>query len=62
VNDIGTYERMCGIHLSLGAKHGIYSKPNIRRATARHHVDVFAITHRVLLDDAIVYQDGAWLP
>lgn len=62
VNDIGTYERMCGIHLSLGAKHGIYRKPNIRRATARHHVDVFAITHRVLLDDAIVYQDGAWLP
>ena len=23
VNDIGTYERMCGIHLSLGAKHGV---------------------------------------
>lgn len=60
VNDIGTYERMCGIHLSLGAKHGIYNKPNIRRATARHHVDVFAATESVMLDDVVVYRDGAW--
>lgn len=60
VSDIGTYERMCGIHLSLGAKHGIYSKAQIRRATARHHVDVFAISESVSLDDEIVYRDGAW--
>lgn len=60
VDDIGTYERMCGIHLSLGAKHGQYNKPNIRRATARHHVDVFAVTEAVLLDDDVVYADGAW--
>lgn len=61
VRDIGTYERMCGVHLSLGAKHGVYSKPNIRRATARYHIDVFAVTERVLLDGNCVYQDGAWL-
>ena len=60
VSDIGTYERMCGIHLSLGAKHGIYSKPQIRRATARHHVDVFAVTESVSLDDEIVYLNGSW--
>lgn len=60
VSDIGTYERMCGIHLSLGAKHGVYSKPNIRRATARYHIDVFAVTDAVWLDDAQVYRDGAW--
>lgn len=60
VSDIGTYERMCGIHLSLGAKHGMYSKVNIRRATARHHVDVFAVTKSVSLDNEIVYREGAW--
>ncbi|WP_050478020.1 hypothetical protein [Herbaspirillum rhizosphaerae] len=60
VDDIGTYERMCGIHLSLGAKHGVYSKPNIRRTTARYHIDVFAVTEAVYLDDALVYRDGAW--
>lgn len=61
VDDIGTYERMCGIHLSLGAKHGIYSKPIIKRKDAKFHVDVFAVTESVLLDDGIVYHDGKWL-
>jgi len=60
VSDIGTYERMCGIHLSLGAKHGIYNKPQIRRANARYHIDVFAVTEAMILDDEVVYRDGAW--
>ncbi|MEN9361368.1 MAG: hypothetical protein RL095_2903 [Verrucomicrobiota bacterium] len=59
VKDVGTYERMCGIHLSLGAKHG-YNKPQIDRDRSRHHVDVFAVTESVLLDGQEVYRDGAW--
>ena len=61
VSDIGTYERMCGIHLSLGAKHGVYNKPNFKRSVVRHHVDVFAVTEAVYLDDDLVYRDGAWV-
>ena len=60
VRDIGTYERMCGVHLSLGAKHPSYNKPQIRKKSARFHVDVFADTHKVTLDDEVVYEDGAW--
>ncbi|KXS32255.1 MAG: Uncharacterized protein AWT59_1622 [Candidatus Gallionella acididurans] len=60
VSDIGTFERMCGIHLSLGAKHGSYNKPDIRKSAAKHHVDVFAITETVTLDDETIYRDGAW--
>lgn len=60
VSDIGTYERMCGIHLSLGAKHGVYSKPQFKRKEARYHIDVFAVTEAVYLDDERVFQDGAW--
>lgn len=60
VSDIGTYERMCGIHLSLGAKHGIYGKPNFKRGDGKHHVDVFAVTEAVILDERVVYRDGAW--
>ena len=60
VDDIGTYERMCGIHLSLGAKHGIYNKPNFKRKDTKFHVDVFAITESVMLDDDIVYSHGEW--
>lgn len=60
VSDIGTYERMCGIHLSLGAKHGVYNKPQIHRSSARHHVDVFPVTKTVTINDEIIYQNGAW--
>jgi len=60
VSDIGTYERMCGIHLSLGMKHGSYNKPQIKRSAARYHVDVFTITESVTLGDAVVYRDEAW--
>jgi leucyl aminopeptidase (aminopeptidase T) len=60
VDDIGTYERMCGIHLSLGAKHGVYPKPGFKRKDARYHIDVFAVTDAVYLGDERVYADGAW--
>jgi aminopeptidase len=60
VDDIGTYERMCGIHLSLGAKHGVYPKPGFKRKDARYHVDIFAVTEAVYLDQQLVYRDGAW--
>ena len=60
VNDIGTYERMCGIHLSLGAKHGVYQKPGFKRKDARYHVDIFAVTEAVYLDADLVYRGGAW--
>ncbi|MDG1499836.1 MAG: hypothetical protein P8R48_07690 [Planctomycetota bacterium] len=60
VSDIGSYERMCGVHLSLGAKHPSYNKPQIRKRAARFHVDVFAITESVTIDGEEVYRDGAW--
>lgn len=60
VSDIGTYERMCGVHLSLGAKHTIYKKPNFKRKEAKHHVDIFVVTESVALDDQVIYQNGAW--
>ncbi len=61
VTAIGTYERMCGIHLSLGRKHGVYDKPEFRRKDGKYHVDVFAVTEKVLLDDRVIFQNGAWV-
>jgi hypothetical protein len=61
VSDVGSFERMCGVHLSLGGKHMIYNKPNIRKKDARQHVDVFVLTDLVSLDDEVVFRDGAWL-
>ncbi|KQQ88092.1 hypothetical protein [Massilia sp. Leaf139] len=61
VDDIGTYERMCGIHLSLGAKHGVYPKPGFKRKDARYHIDVFVVTDAVYLGEEQVYADGNWI-
>jgi hypothetical protein len=50
VRDIGTAERFCGMHLSLGAKHGSYRKPAIKREKARFHIDVFVAAEAIYLD------------
>jgi aminopeptidase len=60
VSDVGAFERVCGVHLSLGARHGVYKKPHLNHREVRYHVDSFVLTDRVLLDDAVVYADGAW--
>ncbi len=60
VGDVGAFERVCGVHLSLGARHGAYKKPHLNPREVRYHVDSFVVTDRVLLDDDVVYADGAW--
>ena len=61
VDDIGSYERMCGIHVSLGAKHGMYGKPGFKRNDGKYHLDVFADTHSVTLGDEVIYKDDTWI-
>jgi aminopeptidase len=58
VSDVGTYERMCGVHLSLGAKHGVYNKALVKRKTAKYHVDVFPATEQLLLDGEVVFAES----
>jgi aminopeptidase len=60
VSDVGAFERVCGVHLSLGARHGVYKKPHLNPREVRYHVDTFVVTDRVLLDDEVVFADGAW--
>ncbi|MEC4677292.1 MAG: hypothetical protein VST69_00875 [Nitrospirota bacterium] len=60
VSDIGTYERMCGIHLSLGSKHLQYKKEHFRKKGG-FHVDVFAKTKCVEIDGLPIYKNGAYL-
>ncbi|HIE65365.1 MAG: hypothetical protein ABGX83_03325 [Nitrospira sp.] len=59
VSDIGTYERMCGIHLSLGAKHLQYKKPGFPKKGG-FHVDVFVDAQAVEIDGVTIFQDGAY--
>ena len=61
VSDIGSYERMCGVHLSLGAKHGMYAKPGFKRGDGKFHIDIFIDTKSVHIDDEIVFENEAWV-
>lgn len=58
VNDITAFERQTGVHLSLGAKHGIYAKPGLSRKHGRYHVDVFVDVRRITIDGETIFQDG----
>ncbi len=58
VNDVTAFERMLGLHMSLGAKHGVYNKPGIKRKTARYHIDVFIDTESILFDGEVIYEYG----
>lgn len=60
VSDIGTYERMCGIHLSLGCKHLQYKKDHFRKKGG-FHVDVFLKLKNVEIDDRTVLKAGKYL-
>lgn len=60
VTDVGTYERVCGVHLSLGAKHPIFPKAGIDPRQTRFHVDVFCDLERVEVDSEPVWAAGAY--
>ena len=61
VSDIGSFERMCGVHLSLGRKHGMYAKPGFKRGDGRFHIDIFLDTSTVVLDDELVFEKEDWV-
>ena len=60
VSDIGSYERMCGVHLSLGRKHGMYGKTGFKRGDGKFHIDIFVDTKTVTFDDDVVFENEAW--
>lgn len=61
LTDIGSYERMCGIHVSLGAKHPIYTKEGMSRRGGRYHIDVFVDTTAVMVDGVKVFDGEAYV-
>ena len=61
VSDMGTFERMCGLHLSLGAKHGIYAKEGMKRNSGKFHIDVMIDTTSFSIGDDVVFDGDKWL-
>lgn len=61
VNDLTAFERMSGLHLSLGSKHAIYRKPGLNPKKMRYHVDVFVDIESIELDGTPIFADGKYL-
>lgn len=61
LSGIGSYERMCGVHLSLGAKHHIYPKAHLNKRKNKYHVDVFVDAQSVYFGEQCVFSPGSWL-
>jgi len=61
LGDITAFERIVGIHLSLGEKHSVYKKPGIVTHKARFHVDLFLLTDKVSIGDEVIFEDGRYV-
>ncbi len=56
--DITAFERVNGLHLSLGEKHGVYKKPGFVPHHTKYHVDVFPAVDKITADGRVVFEKG----
>ncbi len=61
LQDITAFERILGMHLSMGEKHSVYKKEGIVTHKARFHVDLFPVVDRALLDNSAIFENGKYL-
>ncbi|MEI6728155.1 MAG: hypothetical protein WCK98_00780 [bacterium] len=61
LGDITAFERLVGIHFSIGEKHSVYKKPGIQAYKARFHVDIFPVVDCVLADGVKIFEKGEYL-
>jgi aminopeptidase len=47
LGDITAFERIMGVHMSLGEKHSVYKKPGITTHKTKFHVDLFLLAESV---------------
>lgn len=58
LDDITAFERVYGLHLSLGEKHGVFKKPGFSAHNTRYHIDIFPAVDRILVDGKTVFEGG----
>lgn len=62
VDDVMAFERMQGLHFSLGEKHTVYKKQGITAKKSRYHIDIFIDVERIELDGSPIYDRGQFSP
>ena len=61
LEDITAFERILGMHLSLGEKHSVYKKSDITTHKTKFHVDLFPYVDKVLADGEVIFENGKYL-
>ncbi len=61
LKDITAYERILGLHISLGEKHTVYKKEGITAKDTRFHVDLFLDTEQVFVDGVVLFKEGTYV-
>ncbi len=61
MQDITAFERLVGLHFSLGEKHSVYKKEGITAHKSKFHIDVFPVVDRVLADGEVIFENGKYL-
>lgn len=60
LQDITAFERIYGMHLSLGEKHSVFKKKEMPPQRTRFHVDIFPMVDRVLVDGEAIFEGGKY--
>ncbi len=60
LKDITAFERILGMHFSLGEKHTVYKKEGIKADKTRFHVDLFPVVTEVYADELCIFKDGVY--
>lgn len=62
LSDITAFERILGLHLSLGEKHSIYKKEGMTTNKTKFHIDIFPVVDSVTVDSKVLFKNGEYLP
>lgn len=57
LKDITAFERIFGLHFSLGEKHTVYKKQGITADKTRFHVDIFPVIEKVYADGVCIFEN-----
>ena len=60
LKDITAFERIFGLHFSLGEKHTVYKKQGITADKTRFHVDIFPLIEQVYADDVCIFENNTF--
>lgn len=55
LTDITAFERIAGIHFSLGEKHSVYKKEGITTNKTKFHIDIFPVVDEVWADETLLF-------